>query len=86
MVRVMSTKLSEELIASLGVAAEARGVTRNHLVREALEAVVEGRVRHLTEEELKARRLRALRESLTHVPTRREPRPGRGDAWRSTPR
>ena len=64
MVKVMSTKLPEELIASLGTAADARGVTRNYLVREALEAVVEGRVRFFTEEERASRRGQAVRKGL----------------------
>lgn len=64
MVKVLSAKLDEELIERLGVAADARGITRNALVREALEAAVDGRVRHLTKEEQQARRLQTLRDGL----------------------
>lgn len=57
--RVLSAKLSEELITDLGDAAEERGVTRNRFVRDALEAAVEGRVRWIEDEERTARLLRA---------------------------
>lgn len=58
-VRVLSAKLPQELIDALGPAAEARGLTRNGLVREALEAVLEGRIIQLTPRERLARDLRA---------------------------
>lgn len=65
MVRVLSAKIPEELIAGIDAAAEARGVTRNRLVREALEAVIEGRVDFLTEEEQLSRRRRARLDVLS---------------------
>jgi len=62
MVKVLSAKLPEELVASLDAAAAEQGVTRNRLVREALEATVEGRIRQLTEDERESRRIRKVRD------------------------
>jgi len=64
MVKVLSAKVPEELIAGIDAAAEARGVTRNRLVREVLEAAVDGRVTFLAEEEERSRRQQAAFETL----------------------
>lgn len=58
-VRVLTAKLSEELIDELSSIAVERGTTRNALVREALEAIIDNRVTPLDPEVRLARELRA---------------------------
>ena len=56
---VLSAKLPDELIDALGRTAIEQEMTRNRLVREALEAIVDGRVIPLTADEELSRDLRA---------------------------
>lgn len=59
MVRVVSAKLSTELIDAVDIAAAARGLSRNGFVRECLEAGIDDRVAWLTDAERTSRRIRA---------------------------
>jgi len=77
-VRVLTAKLPEELIAALDDLAADRGVSRNALVREALERIVEAgdagptlEERRLATARATIRRELALRRAL---PPRRLPR------------
>lgn len=58
--RVLTTKLPVDLVGRLGVVAAERGVTRNRLVRDALEAVVDGRVAPLYGEDRERQEVRAV--------------------------
>jgi hypothetical protein len=64
MVKVLTAKLPEELIEAVGDVAKRRGVSRNRLVQEALEAIVDGRVEPWSADEVEATRLVLFRERL----------------------
>jgi predicted transcriptional regulator len=72
---VLSAKLPEDLIDRLGPIAAERGTTRNRLIRDALEAAVDGRVDFLTDAEREAERLQAVREYLSLTYRRRPAQP-----------
>ena len=55
--RVLTAKLPEELVVALDAVASGRDTSRNAVVREALEALVEGRISALTPEATTARRI-----------------------------
>jgi predicted DNA-binding protein len=56
--RVLTAKVPAELIDRADALARRRGVTRNRLVREALEAAVDGRVTFLSPKEREAQEIR----------------------------
>lgn len=61
---MLTAKLPEELIEAVGDVAERRGVSRNRLVHEALEAIVDGRIEPWSAEDIEATRHTMIRERL----------------------
>lgn len=62
--RILSAKVREELVEQLDATANEQGISRNAVVRQVLEAFVDGRPVSFTDPNAWRRRLREIREGI----------------------